>query len=95
MPTFIVLSTLTDDGAETLVKNPERIKEVNGELERHFGVKVVAQYAVLGPYDFVNIVEAEDSLAVARAMLHLASRGSVKTTTLEAIPVADLIARLK
>ena len=49
MPTFIVLSTLTDDGAETLVKNPERIKEVNQELERDFGVRVVAQYAVLWP----------------------------------------------
>ena len=95
MPTFIVLSTLTDDGAETLIRNPERIKEVNQELERDFGVKVVAQYAVLGPYDFVNIVEAEDRLTVARALLHLAARGSVKTTTLEAIPVADLIARLK
>ncbi len=68
---------------------------MNGELERDFGVKVVAQYAVLGPYDFVNIVEAEDAASVARAMLHLASRGSVKTTTLEAIPVAELIARLK
>ena len=95
MPTFIVLSTLTDDGAETLVKNPERIKEVNQELERDFGVKVVAQYAVLGPYDFVNIVEAEDALAVARAMLHLSARGSVRTSTLEAIPVANLIAKLK
>ena len=56
---------------------------------------MVAQYAVLGPYDFVNIVEAEDALAVARAMLHLSARGSVRTTTLEAIPVADLIAKLK
>ena len=93
MPTFIVLSTLTDDGAETLVK--KRIKEVNQELERDFGVRVVAQYAVLGPYDFVNVVEAEDAATVARAMLHLASRGSVKTMTLEAIPVADLIAQLK
>jgi uncharacterized protein with GYD domain len=90
-----VLSTLTDDGAETLVKNPERIKEVTGELESDFGLKVLAQYAVLGPYDFVNIVEAEDSLALPRATLHLASRGSVKTTPREAIPVADLIARLK
>ena len=69
MPTFIVLSTLTDDGAETLVKNPERIKEVNQELERDFGVRVVAQYAVLGPYDFVNVVEAEDAATVAARRL--------------------------
>ena len=61
MPTFIVLSTLTDDGAETLVKNPERIKEVNQELERDFGVRGGGQYAVLGPYDFVNAAEAEDA----------------------------------
>ena len=77
------------------MKNPERIKEVIQELERDFGVRVVAQYAVLGPYDFVNVVEAEDAATVARAMLHLASRGSVKTMTLEAIPVAALIAQLQ
>ena len=69
MPTFIVLSTLTDDGAETLVKNPERIKEVNQELERDFGVRVVAQYAVLGPYDFVNVVEAEDAATAGNGRL--------------------------
>ncbi len=95
MPTFVVLSTLTDDGAETLVKNPDRVTEVNQELERDFGVKVVAQYATLGPYDFVNIVEAPDEATVARAMVHLASRGSVRTLTLTAIPVADFVARLK
>jgi len=63
MPTYILLSNLTDEGAKTIKRNPRRIKEVNTELEK-LGVKVLAQYAVLGPYDFVNIVEAADNTAV-------------------------------
>ncbi|MFN3974036.1 MAG: GYD domain-containing protein [Dehalococcoidia bacterium] len=95
MPIFVMLSTLTDEGAKTIKHNPARIKEVNAELERAFGVKVLAQYAVLGPYDFVNIVEAPDNATVARASAELASRGSVKIQTLAAIPIDDFIARLR
>lgn len=95
MPIFVMLSTLTDEGAKTIKHNPARIKEVNAELERSFGVKVLAQYAVLGPYDFVNIVEAPDNATVARASAELASRGSVKIQTLAAIPIDDFIARLR
>ncbi|HIC87921.1 MAG TPA: GYD domain-containing protein, partial [Anaerolineae bacterium] len=73
---------------------PERIREVNKELEA-FGVKVTAQYAVLGPYDFVNIVEAPDNETVARVSAELASRGSIKLLTLAAIPIDDFIAGLK
>ncbi|HIQ04921.1 MAG TPA: GYD domain-containing protein, partial [Anaerolineae bacterium] len=68
--------------------------EVNKELEA-FGVKVTAQYAVLGPYDFVNIVEAPDNETVARVSAELASRGSIKLLTLAAIPIDDFIAGLK
>ncbi len=95
MPTFIMLSTLTDDGAETVKENPDRIREVRQELERQFGIKVVAQYAVLGPYDFVNIIEAPDIETAARVSAEMAARGSVKIQTLAAIPVDDFIARLK
>ncbi|MHC1587480.1 MAG: GYD domain-containing protein [Candidatus Syntropharchaeia archaeon] len=91
---FVILSRLTDEGAETLKKNPERIKEVNKELES-MGVKVLEQYAVFGEYDFVNIVEAEDNTVVMKAMVELASRGTIRTVTMPAIPVDELIKKLK
>lgn len=94
MGTYIMLSNLTDEGAKTLKGNPERIREVNKEIEE-MGVKVLAQYAVLGPYDFVNIVEAPDNETITRVSLELSSRGTVRIATLAAIPVEDLIRCLK
>jgi len=91
MATYILLSNLTDEGAKTIKRNPGRIKEVNKELEA-LGVKVVAQYAVLGPYDFVNIVEAQNNETIARVSAELASRGSIKIMTMTAIPIDDFIA---
>ena len=94
MPTYIMLSTITDEGAKTIKSNPARIKEVNKEMEA-LGVTVKEQYAVLGPYDFVNIVEAPDNETIARVSAELASRGSVKIQTLVAIPIDDFIAAFK
>ncbi|MHB1134324.1 MAG: GYD domain-containing protein [Chloroflexota bacterium] len=94
MATYVLLSTLTDEGAETLGKNPERIRDVNKEVEG-MGVRVLQQYAVLGPFDFVSIVEAPDNETVARMSIHLAQRGSVKIQTLAAIPIDQFIAGLK
>ncbi len=94
MPTYILLSNLTDDGAEKIAKHPERIQEVNKELE-DMGVSVTAQYAVLGPYDFVNVVEAPDNQTIARVSVQIGSRGSVKITTLSAIPIEEFTAGLK
>jgi uncharacterized protein with GYD domain len=91
---YIMLSNLTDEGAKTIKKNPERIKEVNAEVEA-MGVKVLAQYAVMGPYDFVNVLEAPDNETVTRISVELASRGSMKVMTLAAIPIDDFINRLK
>lgn len=91
---YVILSRLTDEGAETLKEKPERIKEVNQELER-MGIKVLEQYAVFGEYDFVNVVEAEDNAAVMKAMVELASRGTIRTVTMPAIPVDELIEKLK
>jgi uncharacterized protein with GYD domain len=93
MATYVLLSNLTDEGAKTLKKNPGRIKEVNAEIEK-LGVRVVAQYATLGAYDFVNIVEAADNAAIARVSAELASRGSIKITTLPAINIDDFIRSL-
>ncbi len=94
MAYYVVLSTLTDDGRKTIKEHPERILEVNRELEK-MGIKVREQYAVLGPYDFVNIVEAPDNEAVMKMSVELGSRGSVQLLTLAAIPVKELIKKLK
>ena len=94
MATYILLSTLTDEGAKTVKANPGRIKEVNKEIEK-LGAKVTAQYATLGPYDFVNVVEAADNETIGRISAELASRGSVKIMTLPAIPIDNFIAKLK
>ncbi|GBD45236.1 GYD domain-containing protein [Thermoleophilum album] len=93
MPTFIMLSTLTPEGVQTLKNNPQRLREVNKEVEQ-LGAKVVAQWAVLGRFDFVNVVEAPDEKTIARVSLELGSRGTAHYETLAAIPVDDFIASL-
>lgn len=94
MATYILLSNVTDEGAKTLKNNPARIKEVNKELE-NFGVKVLSQFAVLGPFDFVNIVEGPDNLTMMRVAAELGARGSVKIMTLPAVSIDDFISRFK
>ena len=94
MATYIFLSTLTDDGRKTIKTRPERILEVNKEIEA-MGAKLVDQYATLGPYDFISIVEAVSNEAVARISVELGARGTVHIMSLPAIPVPDFIERLK
>ncbi len=94
MPVYVLLSRLTDEGAKTIKERPERIQEVNKEIEA-FGAKVLHQYATLGQYDFVSIVEAPDALAILKVSVELASRGTVKIETLTAIPVQEFIARIQ
>ena len=94
MPFYILLSNLTDEGWKTVRERPERIKEVNKELEA-FGVRVIRQYAVLGPYDFVNIVEAPNNETVAKVSIELGSRGTIKITSMAAIPIDEFIASVK
>jgi uncharacterized protein with GYD domain len=86
MATYILLSNLTDEGRKTLKARPERLQEVNKELEA-WGAKVVAQYATLGGYDFVNVIEAPSNEVVARVSVELGSRGTIQITTLPAISV--------
>ncbi len=90
MPTYVMLSTLTPEGVQTLKNNPERIREVNKEIEQ-LGAEVKAQYAVLGQYDFVNVVEAPDEKTMARVSLELGSRGTARYESLSAIPVDEFI----
>ena len=94
MAEYVILSTLTDEGRRTIKEKPKRILEVNKELEK-MGVKVKQQYAVLGPYDFVNIVEAPDNNTVMKMSVELGARGSVQLLTLAAIPIEDFIKKIK
>ena len=87
MSTFLMLSTVGPDGASTLAENPDRLKAVNAEVES-MGVRVLAQWALLGPYDFCTIL---DEKTMARVALVLGSRGTLKTLTLSAIPIDDYI----
>ena len=88
-----MLSTLGPEGSATLRQNPERLREVNADVEA-MGVRVIHQYALLGTWDFLNILEAPDELVMARVAMTLAARGTVKTLTLTAIEVEGFIAAL-
>jgi uncharacterized protein with GYD domain len=93
MPKFVMLSTLGPDGHARLRERPDRLREVNADVES-MGVKVLEQFALLGPYDFLNILEAPDELTMARVATTLAARGTLKTLTLTAIEVEDFIATM-
>jgi uncharacterized protein with GYD domain len=94
MAIYITLSTLTDEGRKTLKSRPERIKEVNKEIEA-MGIKVVGQYAVLGPYDFITLLEAPNNEVVLKLSVELGSRGTVQLMTLPALSVDAFIKTLK
>ncbi len=94
MPTYVMLSRLSPEGVKTLKSNPDRVKEVNQEVER-LGVRVLSQHALLGAYDFITVLEAPDAETVARVSVELGSRGTASYETLTAIPVDDFIASLK
>ena len=89
MAIYVMLTSLTDEGRKTVKANPKRLKEVNKEVET-MGVKIVAQYALLGPYDFINILEAPDNKTVSKVALELGSRGTLQTMTMAAMPVDEL-----
>ena len=93
MPTYIMLTTLTPEGVQTIKNNPQRIREVNSEIEQ-LGATVKAQWATLGQYDFVNVVEAPDDTTMARVSLELGSRGTARYESLAAIPIDDFITAL-
>ncbi len=90
MPTYIMLTRLTPEGVQTVKNNPARIQEVNREVEA-FGATVTAQWATLGEYDFVNVIEAPDAETIARVSLELGSRGTSRYETLTAIPIDEFV----
>jgi uncharacterized protein with GYD domain len=94
VPTYILLSSLNPGGLETLKERPERLREVNAEIER-MGGQVKDQYAVLGPFDFVTILEAPDNATVAKISVSMGARGTVRIQSLPATPVEEFIESLK
>jgi uncharacterized protein with GYD domain len=93
MPTYLMLTNLTAEGIRTLKNNPGRVAEVNKEVEQ-LGAKVVAQYATLGQYDFVTVVEAPDEKTIAKVSVELGSRGTMTSQTLAALPAEELASSL-
>jgi uncharacterized protein with GYD domain len=94
MSVYLMLTTLTDGGRKALQENPEILKEINKEVE-YTGVKILSQYALLGQYDFVNILEAPSNEVVAKLAIRLSAKGTTQTLTLAAITLDDLITALK
>jgi uncharacterized protein with GYD domain len=94
MPTYVMLTTLTSEGARTVHSSPDRLSAVNEEIQR-FGCKVVAQYALLGAFDFVTILDAPDNETIAHLSVDLGSRGTAKFHTMPAIPLESLVTKLK
>jgi uncharacterized protein with GYD domain len=88
MPTYVMLTNLTSEGVQTLKNNPTRVQEVNKEVEQ-LGVKVKEQWATLGQYDFITIVEAPDDKTMAKVSVELGSRGTMSSQTLAAIPAEE------
>jgi uncharacterized protein with GYD domain len=93
MPTYILLSNLTAQGVQTLKSNPDRLREVNRDVEE-LGARVVHQWATLGPFDFVNVVEAPDTATIARVSVELGARGSASLQTLSALTIDEFLETL-
>ena len=93
MSVYVMFTKLTDEGRKTLKNNPDRVKEVSKEVEK-MGAKVIAQYAVIGEYDFVTILEASTNDAIARVSVELGSRGTIQIETHAAIPVFEFIEKM-
>jgi uncharacterized protein with GYD domain len=94
MPVYVMLTTLTDAGRKSIQEEPERLREINKEVE-FSGVKILNQYALLGQYDFLNVLEAPSNEAIAKLAIRLSAKGTTQTLTLAAISIDDLIQTLK
>ncbi len=90
MPIYVMLTNLTDEGRKTVQLNPERIKQVNQEVHE-MGAKIIAQYALLGQYDFINVLDAPDNETIVRIAMDLGARGTMTSTTMAAITVDQFI----
>ncbi len=91
---YVLLTTLTAEGRKSVKKNPGRIWQVNKEMEQ-MGAKIVAQYKTLGPYDFINIVEAANANVISRVVIEICSRGTLEPMLMGAITVEDFVKEIE
>jgi uncharacterized protein with GYD domain len=91
---YCLMTTLTNEGRKSIKKNPGRIWEVNKEIET-MGAKIIAQYKTLGPYDFVNILEAENARVISRVVIEICSRGTLEPMLMGAISVEDFVKEIE
>jgi uncharacterized protein with GYD domain len=91
---YCLLTTLTSEGRKSVKKNPGRIWEVNKEIES-MGAKILAQYKLLGPYDFVNLLEAENARVISRVVIEICSRGTLEPMLMGAITVEDFVKEIQ
>ena len=94
MPIYVMLSNLTPQGVQTLKSNPDRLREANRDVEE-LGARVLHQWATIGPYDFVNVVEAPDTATIARVSAALGARGSMSFLTLQALEIDEFLGALE
>lgn len=94
MEHYIMLTRLTDEGRKTIKQNPDRIRKVNQEVEK-MGAKIICQYALLGEYDFFNVLEAPDNETITKVAMDLGARGTLQTLTIPAIPLDEFIQSMK
>src|SRR5271157_2438243 len=94
MPVYVMLTTLTDAGCKAIQEDPEKLREINKEVE-FMGAKIKDQFALLGQYDFLYVLEAPNNEAIAKLAIRLSARGTTQTLTLAAIDIEDLIQALK
>ena len=59
MATYILLLTLTPEGRQRALEQADVLGRAE-EMTRVYGIQALGNHGVLGPYDFVSIVEAED-----------------------------------
>ncbi len=93
MPTFVLLSTLSADGVASLKGNPSRVQQVNAQIEA-MGARILHQWALLGPYDFITVIDAADAVTVARIAVEIGARGSTRIQSLPAIPIEEFLAAI-
>jgi uncharacterized protein with GYD domain len=94
MPIYILLSTLTQQGVQTLKSNPERLRQVNKDVEE-LGARVLHQWATLGEFDFINVVDAPDTATIAKVSVSLGARGSIRIQTLPALEIEEFLTTLE
>lgn len=87
MATYVMLTRLSPEA----LTRPETVAELNEMVESHVRsecpeVKWVSNYALMGPYDYMDIFEAPDNDAAGKVALIVRSFGHAVTETWGATP---------